>query len=112
MEVTKKQRVDDIVVLKVGGRCDPTTVGDLQRCLDQVIEAGATKVILDLAALQYISSAGLRVLLMAAKKLKDRGGGLAVCAAQRYVKEVLDIAGFSSIIPSFDDEQQAIASLG
>jgi anti-anti-sigma factor len=112
MEIVEKKREDDIVVLRVGGRCDPTTVGDLQQCLDQVIEAGATKVILDLAALQYISSAGLRGLLMAAKKLKDRGGALAVCAAQRYVKEVLDIAGFSSIIPTFDDEQQAVAALG
>ena len=65
--------------------------------------------ILDLESLDYISSAGLRVLLTGAKRLKAKRGKIVLCSAQRHVKEVFDISGFSMIIKVFNDEEEALS---
>lgn len=112
MEITEKELEDGTVVLGLSGRLDPTTVATLEDRLSQAVAGGAKNVILDLAALDYISSAGLRVLLVGAKQLKGKQGTLALCAARRTVKEVLNIAGFSSIMKVFETEQDAVEGLG
>ena len=65
---------------------------------------------LNFAALEYISSAGLRVLLATAKKLKASGGDLKICSLNDTVQEVFDISGFSSILTVSKDQEEALAS--
>ena len=64
--------------------------------------------IIDFESLDYISSAGLRVILKAAKQLKHSDGMIMLCSMEDYVKEVFEIAGFDSIIPIVPNMEDAL----
>ena len=112
MQIRDRPPVGGITRLALKGRLDPTTVGELDAWIGRVIAVGAKKVLLDLEELEYVSSAGLRVLLQAAKKIGVAGGRLLLCEPQRSVKQVLDIAGFSSMMAVFDTEAEALEQEG
>ena len=101
MEITD-QKQGDIVVVSVKGRMDAISAPEFEKELDARIGQGETRFVIDLAELDYISSAGLRSILALAKKLKTGEGMLRLAALKGPVKEVFDISGFSSIIPIFD----------
>jgi anti-sigma B factor antagonist len=105
MEIIEKTH-DDISIFKLNGRLDSNTSGGFEERLFQAIEDGSNKFIIDFEALDYISSAGLRVLNKASKKLKHTQGKLVICTLQDYIREVFEIAGFDSFLPiaeSFDE---------
>lgn len=108
MEITESKPRDDVVVLSLNGRLDPTTVRTVETRLGQALEGGARHVIFDLEGLDYISSAGLRVVLMGAKRLQATSGKLVLCAPKRNVKEVFDISGFSTILTICSGQQEAL----
>lgn len=89
------------------GRLDGSTSGAADQHLTQLAaDSEARKIVLDLAALEYMSSAGLRVLLMAAKRAKGSGASLSLAAPQPAVRQVLEISGFASILdiqPTVDE---------
>ena len=99
---------NDIHIVAISGSLDSTTSPEAQKSLDAVV-AGAKKVALDFSQLDYISSAGLRVLLGAAKQLRASGGKLGMFGLNQSVREVFDISGFSSILPVYQSEAEAIA---
>jgi len=82
------------VTLALAGRLDGTTATGFETRVLTHIDAGDTNLVLDLADLAYISSVGLRVFLVAAKRLQAVDGRLVLCAAQPPIKQVFDIAGF------------------
>ena len=90
------------------GRLDTQTSPDAQQQLIGLIEAGETKILVNLEKLDYISSAGLRVLLVAAKQLKTADGELRICGLNAVVKEVFDISGFDMILPVSLSESDAL----
>jgi anti-anti-sigma factor len=100
---------NDIHIVGITGSLDSTTSPEAQKSLDSVV-AGARKVALDFSGLDYISSAGLRVLLGAAKKLRGSGGTLGMFGLNQSVREVFDISGFSSILPIYQSEAEAIGA--
>jgi len=91
-----EQRRADTLILQPTGRLDSLTSQDLQNELSRRISDGDTVIVLDLKDLEYISSAGLRVLLLAGKELKARNGQLALCALKENVREIFEISGFIS----------------
>lgn len=97
-------------VLQLTGRLDTNTSTVFDRhCAERVgLDA---RVAVDLAAVDYVSSAGLRVFLMLAKKLQKGGGKLVLCGLAPAVREVFDIAGFSRILDIADDRGAALAKL-
>ena len=101
---------DTITVLIAEGSLDSLSADSLTQILDAQIQAGNTRLVVDLKAVHYTSSAGLRSLLMALKGARRVGGDLRLGAAQPNVMEVLSLAGFTSIIKTFDDVPAAIAS--
>jgi anti-sigma B factor antagonist len=108
MEIIEKTH-DDISIFKLNGRLDSNTSGGFEERLFQAIEEGSNKFIIDCEALDYISSAGLRVLNKASKRLKHTQGKLVICALQDYIREVFEIAGFDSFLPiagSFDEAKR------
>ena len=109
MEMTKEKR-GPIVILAVKGRLDASTSNKLEESLLASIEAGEKQFALDFSRLDYISSAGLRVLLLAMKKLTNADGKLVLCSLQEQIKEVFDIAGFSSLFPLFTSPEEALRS--
>lgn len=105
MEIIESKQ-NDISIYQLKGRLDSNTSPGLEQKLITAMENGATNMILDFENLDYISSAGLRIILKTTKDLKRSDGRIILCAMQDYVKEVFEIAGFDSflpIVPSLDD---------
>ncbi len=105
MEIIEQNR-NDIPLFSIRGRLDSNTSTEFEERLFGVIEKGAKDLIVDFGELEYISSAGLRVILKTAKKLGRAGGNIILCSMRDYVKEVFEISGFDSfltIVPGPDD---------
>lgn len=101
---------NDIHIVAITGSLDSTTSPEAQKSLDAVL-AGAKKVLLDFSHLDYISSAGLRILLGAAKQLRAKGGTLGMFGLNQSVREVFDISGFSSILSIYQSEAEALGAM-
>ena len=98
MEIIEEKR-KDIFIFKLNGRLDSNTSPGLEKRIFEAIENGTRNMIVDFAELDYISSAGLRVILKATKDLKRSEGKIILSSMQDYVKEVFEIAGFDSFLP-------------
>lgn len=109
MEISTRDS-NDIHIVAIAGSLDSGTAPQAQKALDGVV-AGAKKVALDFSTLDYISSAGLRVLLGAAKQLKAKGGKLAFFGLNQSVREVFEISGFATILTVYPSEAEALAAM-
>lgn len=90
-----------ITVLRLTGRLDASTVGQLEHALADAQNAGAHAIVIDLSQLVYVSSSGLRVLLSARSAIRKKGGDFFLCALSPSVREVFDMVGFSAIFSLF-----------
>lgn len=93
-------------IIEVQGRIDTITASEFEASLLPLTEKHALLVV-DCSQLDYISSSGLRVFLMAQKKLNATAGKLRLCCLQPTIREIFDISGFSSIFAIFPDQQSA-----
>lgn len=93
------------------GRIDASNAGVLEKDLLALMEASGPSVILDLGGLNYISSAGLRVLLLGAKSARAKGGKAVICSAPAAIAEVLKMSGFDKVIPLLSDHAAAQVQL-
>jgi len=100
----------DVRVLAFEGNLDTNTSPDAESEINGLIEAGAQKLLINFEKLDYISSAGLRILLATAKKLKPGGGDLKICCLNQTVQEVFDISGFSTILSVTTTEEEALGA--
>ena len=91
-----KNAADDVLTIALEGRLDTNTAPDLEKELKESTE-GITELILDLEKLEYISSAGLRVLL-AAQKTMAKKGGMKLIHVNDLIMEILDVTGFVDIL--------------
>jgi anti-anti-sigma factor len=107
-----EDRVGEALVLAPVGRVDSVTSAELERVVVSRIEAGDRRLVLDLSGVEYISSAGLRVLLMAAKRLKAPPAALALCGLGPSVRTVLELAGFLPLFTVEVGREQALARVG
>ena len=98
MEI-REERSDGTLVIALAGRVDSNSSGELEKRLLRHVAEGARRVVIDLQGVEYISSAGLRVLLLAASKLRPVGGQVVLCAMGRPVREVFDLAGLTALFP-------------
>ncbi len=110
MEITEKN-LPAMTVVSISGRLDAVTSGEAEKKIGQVLEKGQSKILISLSGLDYISSAGLRILLVAAKKARQHNITIALCDLNSKVREVFDLSGFSSIFTIFESEQAALEKL-
>lgn len=110
MEI-KQVKHGDIALLNLIGRLDANTSGELESVLIPMIDEGEKKIILDFSALDYISSAGLRLLLLAAKKLRNNKGEIILCSMKDFIKEIFEISGFTPIFTIVDSKEDALKIL-
>ncbi len=103
-------RENGILIAKPQGRLDGSNAQEFQGDLSEAISTDDRGVVLDLADLSYISSAGLRVILMTTKALQRQSTELAVCSLSDPIREVFEISGFDKIIPVWGSQPDAIAS--
>jgi anti-anti-sigma factor len=99
---------EDYKIISVDGRIDTMNAGEFEAKIVRVIELGATKIILDCSGLNYISSSGLRIFLLVLKKMKANNGQFSLCSLQPGIREIFDIAGFSSIFSIYADQETAL----
>ncbi len=98
MDIIEK-RLNEIIVFKLNGNLNSNTSPELEDKIFEAIKNESKNMILDFEDLDYISSAGLRVIMKAAKNLKQSEGMIVLCSMQDYVKEVFEIAGFDAYLP-------------
>ncbi|HII75830.1 MAG TPA: STAS domain-containing protein [Methanolinea sp.] len=94
------------------GRIDAASAPMLEGELSKAIDEGHRRIVVNLSSVDYMSSAGLRVLLAAMKRLKKAEGNLVLCAMKPFVQEVFDLTGFSRIFTICDSEEEATHLLG
>jgi anti-sigma B factor antagonist len=96
MEI-KKSSEGNTMTLAISGRLETVTAPQLDAEI-QALPEGVSELLMEISTLEYVSSAGLRVFLMAHKKMKSRGGAMKISGANASVKKVFDITGFSPIL--------------
>lgn len=92
-----KQLEENVLTVHLAGRIDTNTAPTLQAAVDPV-PAGVTKVVLDFDGIDYISSAGLRVLLALTQELEENDGRLELCHVNSLIMDVFDVTGFLEIM--------------
>lgn len=107
MEISQKEE-NGIVFLAFKGRLDGTSAPDAEQTVKNILDAEKNRLLFDLELLEYLSSAGLRVILGAAKEMKRRDGKFVLCSLNAYVKEVFEVSGFGAIIPIAESVEAGI----
>ncbi len=110
MSLTTSQ-VGSILVISPQGQINSANAAAIEKELLALVEKGERQIVLDMDRLNYISSAGLRVVLVLAKRLKQNHGSLVLCDMQPHVREVFDVSGFLVILTVTDTREQAIARM-
>ena len=109
MEITTR-KVYDVTVVDLRGRLDSRAVGEAGDQIVIIAKGNNQRVLLNLDKLEYVSSSGLRAILLGAKLLQDKLGELKICQARDPVKTVLQTAGFDSLIKTYETEREAISA--
>ncbi len=108
----KEERIDGIVVVAPVGRVDSTTSAALDAHLVGLTNDDRHRIVVDFAGVDYISSAGLRVMLTLAKRIRERHGALAICSLGASVRQVFELAGFLPLFTVAPSRDRAIETLG
>ena len=108
------KRFADAIALFPRGRIDHSTADDFRSALAPHLAGCGTdgdRLVLDFSGVEYISSVGLRVLILASKQVKKQGGALAVCGLQPVVREIFEISRFNLVLDVFPVLREALARL-
>ena len=104
------RKVYDVLVVDMSGRLDSHSSGDAGDRMVEIAQGDHKRVLLNLEKLDYVTSAGLRVILRGAKLLEGKRGELKICNAREGVRNVLETSGFHSLIKVYDTEKDAFAA--
>lgn len=105
-----EEKDGDLLVLKPAGKLDSDLSPELEEVLFGALDRGEKKVLVDMARISYISSRGLRVFLVGAKRAKAAGARIVVCSLQEFVKDVFRMSGFFQLLDAFDSALEAAES--
>jgi anti-sigma B factor antagonist len=110
MEIIEEKQ-NAVSVFKLNGRLDSNTSQSFEEKIFGAISNGSVQMVIDFKNIDYISSAGLRVILKATKALHREKGQIMLCSMQDYVKEVFEIAGFDTFLPIVGSMDEALKSI-
>ena len=106
-----EENADGIIVLGVKGRVDSATAPDLEEKLVAILATPKSRLLVDFHQVDYISSAGFRVLLVAAKRSEDNGGRLVLCRLSPKVHQLFDLGGFLDLYSVMGSREEALVRL-
>jgi len=106
-----EEKQNDISIFKLKGSLDSNTSPGFEEKILAAINDGSNKLVVDFKDVDYISSAGLRVLNLASKKLKHNEGKIVLCSVEDYIREVFEIAGFDLFLPIVGSMDDALARM-
>ncbi|MCK4665197.1 STAS domain-containing protein [Candidatus Dependentiae bacterium] len=109
MEITKTKR-DDIDIIRIEGQLDGTTSIIAQKEIIPLVTP-ESKLVIDMGDCDYISSSGLRVLMMIGKQLSKEGGKGVLAKLSEEVRDIMEMTGFSHIFKSYPTLDEAIEAL-
>ncbi len=104
----KKEKIENFIVLKIKGRLDTAHSPILEKEVNQFFDSGEKNLIFDCSEMNYISSSGLRVFLVAQKKAISISGKLYLCNLQPAIQEIFRISGFSNLFRIFGTREEAL----
>lgn len=110
MDISEDRKAD-AVILALSGKLDATSAKTFEDKILGLINSGAQRLVVDLSQLEYVSSSGLRVFLLAAKRLRSSNGKIVLCSLKDHIRQVFDPAGFSSILPIYGSRDKALKGL-
>jgi anti-anti-sigma factor len=102
---------DGVAIIAPAGRIDTTTSGTVEEVIRRAVDEGTRELVVDLTDIEYISSAGLRVFLVLAKRMRDLGGRLVLCGMAEPVRQVFRLAGFLPLFQVELSQDAAVARL-
>lgn len=108
MEISE-QKTDQCTIVSISGRLDTTNYNQLETKLMGLIDQHNDRILVECSKMDYISSSGLRILLMALKKITQVKGRFALCGLQENIQEIFEISGFTSIFeihPTLEDARK------
>ena len=107
-----EERAEEKLILVPVGRLDSANARSFETVVMERIAGGEQRLVIDFSQLNFISSSGMRVLLIAAKKLQASHGSIVLCAMKDHIHEVFRISGFDRIIPIKDSREAALDASG
>ena len=110
MDISEDRKAD-AVILALSGKLDATTAKTFEDRILGVINSGTQRLVVDLSQLDYVSSSGLRVFILAAKRLQTVDGKIVLCSMKDHVRQVFDLAGFSSMLSIYASRDEAMKSI-
>jgi anti-anti-sigma factor len=99
-----------VTLVEISGRIDSTNATKLGEALSEQIDAGRHQLVIDLAKVDYMSSAGLREMVSATKQLRKVNGDLRVASPSSRVKDVFELAGLDTIFQMYPTQVEAVGS--
>lgn len=106
---TQVKQGDGFAIMAINGRLDAVSAPAAEAELNKTIDAGASRLVINLSNMDYISSAGLRLLLASLKKTNLQKGKIVLCGLRPSVREVFEISGLLSVFQVAEDETKAQA---
>ena len=107
MEISIRNK-GGIAIVEMEGKLDTQTAPDAEKALAELIDEGSSQLLVNFGKLDYVSSAGLRILLATAKRLNANQGEMRLCALNGVVRDVFEISGFAKIFKIFANEAEAL----
>ena len=105
-----QQTVGDVAVVEISGRVDSVQAPKLHERVAALMTEGQRAILLDLSKVEYISSAGFRVLLLLARQAGQSGARLALCGLSPKVRQLFDLGGFLDLFPIAPNQEEGIAA--
>jgi anti-anti-sigma factor len=110
MKITQLEK-EGVTCLRIDGRLDAESASKAEAVVKGILKGGVQRLLFDLGQMDYISSAGLRVILLAVRELRNKEGKVVLCSLTPYVKEIFDVSNFSSIIPITDSVETGLLQM-
>jgi anti-anti-sigma factor len=111
MQITESNQ-DGVAVIGMVGRMDSTTSSEAERVISKHIDGSSKRILLEFSGLEYMSSAGLRALLLGVKKSKAVGATLILSGVREEIKEVLVVSGFVAFFKIYATKEEALKAAG
>jgi anti-anti-sigma factor len=103
----RREEAKGHTIVRLEGRLDAITSAQLEEEISQLLASKKTKIMIDFCGVDYLSSAGLRVILSATKRVKNSSGRLAIFSIHEEVREIITMAGFDKLIAIYNTEDEA-----
>ena len=107
MELIEKN-TEKCLIIGINGRLDTINYSILEKRLMELLDQNTNRILINCSQMDYVSSSGLRIVLMALKRITMAKGKFALCSLQENIREIFEISGFTTIFEIYPNEEDAL----